>query len=329
MTFKLVKYIIYDELLINQLSERSEKMKKCIVVYNPYSGKPVKKDFKEKIKKVLEKNNYCSKFIDTEYIGHAKKIVEEEKADLIVSIGGDGTFSEVMSGNNNRKEKLLLTHMPLGTTNDVGTMYGYGKDIVKNLEMSMDGNIKEIDLCTINNTPFTYVAGFGKFLNVPYETSREKKKKLGHIAYILEGVKEFGKNTKTYDITYEINGKTIRDKFSFMIASNSNRIAGINHFYKNIKLDDGKFEVLFCKLTKKTDILKGLLTILNGDITKANGFIFYRTDNLKLKFNEPLDKNWCIDGEKLPNITNEYEIKSKTKTKILIPNKNIKSLFTN
>ena len=51
------------------------------------------------------------------------------KAELIISIGGDGTFNESMTGNLKRKERLLLSHIPVGTTNDVGAMFCYGKEV--------------------------------------------------------------------------------------------------------------------------------------------------------------------------------------------------------
>ena len=51
-----------------------------------------------------------------------------------MSFGGDGTFNEVMTGNFQRKEKLLLTHIPVGTTNDIGAMLGYSKNILDNVK---------------------------------------------------------------------------------------------------------------------------------------------------------------------------------------------------
>ena len=45
--------------------------------------------------------------------------------DLVISVGGDGTFSEVMNGNLEREKQLVLAHLPVGTTNDIGHMYGF------------------------------------------------------------------------------------------------------------------------------------------------------------------------------------------------------------
>ncbi|UKI26966.1 MAG: hypothetical protein L6V91_09730 [Bacilli bacterium] len=152
-------------------------MKKCLVVYNPNSGKYNKEITLPKIEKVLNSYNYEVTIEMTKSKGDATAIVANyPKCDLIVSIGGDGTFNEVMTGNFKRKDRVILCHLPSGTTNDVGAMWGYGKNIINNLKLALEGEIKRIDICTINDRPFVYSAGFGKFMNIPYETPRELKK---------------------------------------------------------------------------------------------------------------------------------------------------------
>ncbi len=245
-----------------------------------------------------------------------------------MSIGGDGTFNEVMTGNLNRENKIVLTHIPVGTTNDIGAMLGYGKNIIENVKLSLKGIVKDFDIGIINNQPFIYVAGIGKFTNLSYETPRELKQKIGHFAYIKEGIKTFFQKTKLYDISYEIDGEKYRGLFSLVLISNANHIAGIKNIYKDVKLDDNKFEIIFCNLKKKKDILRTLYFLTMYDSSKVPGFNFYRTNKLKIKINNDSEDSWCIDGEKLDNNpTNEYNIGIINNIKILVPKKNIKKLF--
>ena len=65
------------------------------------------------------------------------------------------------------------------------------------------------------------------------------------------------------------------------------------------------------------------------DATRVPGFNFYKASNLKITFNTPLKKAWCIDGEELTPIDNSYEIKINNNIKILMPTKNIDKLFIN
>lgn len=305
-------------------------MKKCLVVYNPNSGKYNKEITLPKLEKVLNDYGYEVKIEMTKSRGDATLIASScEHIDLIVSIGGDGTFNEVMTGNFLRKDRVILCHLPSGTTNDVGAMWGYGKNIVNNLKLALDGEVKRIDICTINDKPFVYSAGFGKFMNIPYETPRELKKRLGHLAYIREGIKDFFRKVRLYDISYEIDGEKYRGLFSFALITSANRVAGINNFYKDIKLDDNKFEILLCNITKLKDIVKTLYFFALYDASKIPGFYFYKTDNIKIRFNNQLKKPLCIDGESFDDMSGNYDIKIDHDVYVLMPKKNIDSLFDN
>ena len=303
-------------------------MKKCLVVYNPNSGKYNKEVTLPKIEKILNEYDYSVIIEKTKYKRDATSIVANiDKCDLVVSIGGDGTFNEVMTGNFMRKDRIVLCYLPSGTTNDVGAMWGYGKNMLNNLKLALNGKVKRIDICTINDKPFVYSAGFGKFMNIPYETPRELKKRIGHLAYIREGARDFFRKVKLYDITYEVDNEKYRGLFSFALITNANRVAGINNFYKDIKLDDNKFEVLLCNITKLKDIVKTLYFFALYDASKIPGFYFYQTDNIKIKFNSPLKKPLCIDGESFDDMSGSYNIKIDHNVYVLMPKKNINSLF--
>ncbi len=307
--------------------QRRSNMKKCTIIYNPHSGRKTKHNFLAAYVDILLDNDYEPEIIVSKYHGHIKKIVRElPDRDLVISIGGDGTFNEAVTGNFERENKLLLAHIPLGTTNDIGAMFGYTNDVINNLKSLLDGEERGIDICTVNGKPFVYVAGFGKFMDLPYATSQNSKKNLGHLAYIKEGVKAFFRYTKLHELTYNVNGEEYKGLFSFILISNANHIAGISNFYDNIYLDDGKFEVLFCNLTRRLDIIKSLVYVATKDITKVPGFYFYKTDKLDIEFKEETSK-WCIDGEELDEKTRMYHIEMIKDFKIMLPKKNIDKLF--
>lgn len=309
-------------------------MKKCVVICNPNSGKG---DLKTVIKSdrclsIFKKYGYDVEIFYTKYQYHAMEIIVglDDDIDLVLDVGGDGTFNEIVTGNMQRDKKLIVSHLPVGTTNDIGAMFGLGKNLYRNLELILSGSVKEIDICTLNDQPFVYVSGFGRFLNVAYDTPRRLKKKFGYIAYLFEGVRDFFKYaTHLYDVTIEVNNEEHNGLVSFMLVSNANRIAGIKNFYKDIKLDDGLFEVLVCNLKTKKDIMRSLFYLRTNDITKVSGFSFYKTDSLKITFHEKLRRPWCYDGEKLDNKDLTYEIKVIPGYKMLLPSNVSKDLFVN
>jgi diacylglycerol kinase (ATP) len=305
-------------------------MRTCAVIYNPNSGHTLQKKNMSKYRSIIETYGYTVTIIGTEYKGHAKEIVSHiGYVDLVMSMGGDGTFNEVVNGNLSRKNRLVLAHIPVGTTNDVGVMFGYGKNIEENIKMCLTGVIKGIDIPLINGRPFVYVAGFGKFLNIPYDTPRSLKKKYGHLAYLISGVKDFLQVTKNYDLTYEVNGKVVHGLYSFMLISSANRIAGVNNFYKDVKLDDDTFEVLMCTYTRRIDIVRAMAMLIATDAEHVDGFESFRASKIKINFKNYPKKAWCIDGEKLEIRTKTYTIENEKNVAILMPKKNIKKLFIN
>lgn len=303
-------------------------MKTCVVIYNPNSGHSIVKKNINEYKELIQKYDYSVSFIGTEYRGHAKEIVNHiGYVDLVISMGGDGTFNEIVNGNLQRKKRLVLAHIPVGTTNDVGTMFGYGKDIKKNIVACLTGEIIKMDIPLINGRPFVYVAGFGKFMTIPYETPRSLKKKYGHIAYLWCGVKDFFKPTKNYEIVYEVDGKRVEGLYTFMLVSSANRIAGFNNFYKDVKLNDDRFEVLFCTYSRRIDIIKALGMLVTSDAEHVDGFEYFKTSQITIQFKKYPKNAWCIDGEKLEIRTKNYTIKNEQNVEILIPKKNLDKLF--
>ena len=301
-------------------------MKKCVVVINPTSGHGLNERLACKIEEVLEEFKYIPEVYITEYSGHAEEIVEYANCDLLISVGGDGTFYEAMNGNFKRKKTLILGHIPVGTTNDIGHMYGLGRDIISNLREILSGVVKKVDICSINGRSFVYVASFGKFMEIPYETPQKLKHRIGHAAYLMSGTKEVFKRTPKYDVTYEIDGVKHNGQYTFIIISNANRIAGINNFYRDMKLDDHKFEVMFCSISNLAKLARAFYTLKTSDISYISGVECYKTDNIKITFNEGM-KPWCLDGEKYDGKTTFFEIKTDKCVEMLIPKKNIDKLF--
>ena len=303
-------------------------MKKSVLICNPNSGKNNKEVLADKFEKILNEYGYSVNIIFTKYAGHAKKIISalSGTVDLVISLGGDGTFNEVVTGNLKRKHKLLLSHIPLGTTNDLGATFVMGKNPVNNLKMILEGTVKELDICTINDVPFVYVAGLGKFTDVAYDTPRKLKKNLGYFAYMINALKSFNQKTHLFEMSYTANGETYTGLYSFALICNASRMGGLE-ILQDVKMNDGMFEVLLSNITTKKDIIRSLYLLKTSDIRKVPGFYFFRTNNLKIKLKEIPKKSFCIDGEMLKTKTKDYEIKIVKGIKMLLPNKELDKIF--
>ncbi|MBR3660671.1 MAG: YegS/Rv2252/BmrU family lipid kinase [Bacilli bacterium] len=301
---------------------------KCVMIINPKSGRGFNKKNTEKIVNIIKQYNYEPEIFFTKYRGHATEIIKSlsDDVDLVISSGGDGTFSEVMNGNLKRNKPLVLSHLPVGTMNDIGHMYGLVSNLYTNLKLILTGTVKNIDVGLINNRAFTYVASYGKFMDIPYQTPQELKKRLGFLAYFIEVLKRIYERIPKYDVEFEIDGEKHQGKYSFILISNANHIAGINNFYKDMKLDDNMMEVMFCSLYKKRDILKAFYNLKTNNLTGVSGIECYKGSELEIKlFGKK--KSWCVDGEEYKSKNNSYKISLINNVKLQIPSKNIKKLF--
>lgn len=302
-------------------------MMKCVVIYNPNSGKLTNRNDVKKIYKIFENYGYDTEIIYTEYRGHAKEITKKLKdVDLLLCAGGDGTLNEVISGNIERKKPILLGHLPLGSVNDVAHMYGMSNNTEKNIVMLLNGVKKNIDICLLNGNPFVYVACLGAYVDISYATPRKLKQKYGRLAYILYGIKQLKQKLKFFNVKYTVDGESHEKKYSFIFITNSNRVGGVDNIYEDVKLDDNKFEVLMCDIKNKWDILKALYYLKRKELDQMPMFTYLKTDNIRLEFDE-VPPSWCIDGDELTHDTNIFEISVNKNITMLLPEKNINKLF--
>ena len=72
--------------------------KKIVFVVNPISGTQSKKAILKWIDERMDQSIYDYSIVKTEYAGHATQIAAsavENKIDVVVAIGGDGTINEI------------------------------------------------------------------------------------------------------------------------------------------------------------------------------------------------------------------------------------------
>lgn len=313
-----------DKTIINK------KIKKCVIIYNKKSGKVKKATLIDYFYEVLNKYNIEVEVVVTKRKGNGAEIIEklDDNIDLVIAAGGDGTFNEVVRGNLKRKKKLLLAHLPLGTVNDVGSMYGFTKNYKTDLDLIINGVVKNIDVIMINDIPFTYVAAYGNFTNISYDTPKKLKEKFGRFGYILFGLSEFKQRIELNHLKIRIGDKEKEGDYSYIFISNTNRIGGVENIYPDVKLDDNKFEVLFCNLKNKGELLKTLFeAVKNGNISKMNNCEYYCIDDIEIEFDKIPKYSWGIDGEKYETDTNKFKFTINKEINVLLPSNNIDKLF--
>ena len=304
-------------------------MKKCVIIMNPESGKKRKMTTYQGLYDILRNYGYDTEIIFTKEKGDAQRIIQaiDKSVSLVVSAGGDGTLNEIVAGNLLRSKPLTIAPLPLGSTNDVGNMLGLDQDVYNNLDSILKGKAKKIDICFINDTPFVYVACFGDYVDMAYETPRSLKEKYGNIAYVIYGIKQMKNKINSYNIRFKVDNKEYEGQYSMIFISNSSRIAGQPDLYNDVKLDDNKFEVALANPKTRKELLRILAKTETMDITEITEITHYQTNHFEIQFFDKPKTSWCIDGEEYKEKSDTFVFRVEQNMKMQVPKDNIQNLF--
>ena len=301
-------------------------MEKVILIYNPKSGN---QKFESKLQLVINllKNKYDDVLVcKTNYPGEAtelSKMACEKKFRLMIIVGGDGTFNECVNGLMEFDYRPLIGYIPAGTCCDIGMSLGLSRNIEKATQNILSGVSAKMDVVKTNNRYFCYVSGNGAFIDISYVTDSQLKKKIGYLAYIVQGAVEIFTIPKMRMKIRHDNGDE-RGTCSLALIINSKRVAGINMVYKP-SLDDGKVDVV---LYKSYTPFNWLLYMISFIIPFWSTPLVKRFKSRKLEIKTDAKSRWNIDGES-GGTGNQYIDVCQQAIEIIIPEKIKRKYFQN
>ena len=222
-------------------------MKNMLFVFNPNSGKAQLKNSLMKIIQIFSNADYEVTVYPTKAAldGYEKIKAAKGLYDIIVCSGGDGTLNEVVSAViTYGDEKVPIGYIPSGSTNDFAKSLGIPSDKIRAAYNVVSGESFSCDIGIINDRRyFNYVAAFGAFTDVAYETPQDLKNMFGHQAYVIEGAKRL-LNLKAYKMKVTSSRLDIEDNFIYGMVSNSSSVGGMKGLIgDNVDFQDGVFEV--------------------------------------------------------------------------------------
>ena len=277
-------------------------MKKLLFVYNPRAGKEMLKPRLSDVLDIFVKAGYEVTVHPTQAYRDAYYQIKEYevgKYDLIACSGGDGTIDEVATGMMKRREMgkdvVPVGYIPAGTTNDFAKSLHIPRKPLAAADNAVKGVPFPCDIGKFNDSVFVYIAAFGIFTDVSYETDQAVKNVLGHMAYILEGAKRIF-NIPSYKIKVEHDGEVIEDEFIFGMVTNSRSVGGFSNMVgKNIVFDDGLFEVTLIKTPKNPIALQEIIAALLIEQVDTKHMYTFKTQ--KITFDSVEEIPWTLDGE--------------------------------
>lgn len=271
--------------------------KNMLFVYNPRAGKAQIRSNLLDIIDIFVKAGYEVTAYPTQAPGDAIKAVRERRKgyDIVVCSGGDGTLDEVVTGMMQCEEKLPIGYVPAGSTNDFARSLGIPKSMIKAADVVVNGKNFACDIGAFNDDTFIYVAAFGLFTDVVYETRQDLKNAIGYVAYLMEGVKRLS-SIKSYKMKISYDDVCLENEYIFGMITNSDSVGGLKGITgKTVELNDGLFEVTLIRKPTIATEMNNIISALTDKKIHSDFIQSFKTSGLTVESEQ--DVAWTLDGE--------------------------------
>lgn len=272
---------------------------KTVIVVNPHAGRQnILKEI-ENVEKVFAESGGDVTVVRTESAEQASLVIRKavsERPDRLVCCGGDGTLNETVDRLLEAGTDVALGYIPAGTTNDFASSLGIPKEPVKAARHIVESQPRALDVGRFGDRHFIYVASFGAFTQSSYNTTQSLKNSLGHLAYVIEGIKELPA-LKSYKVRAETDeGEVYEGDYLFGALSNSTSFGGIIKLDPDkVDLADGKFELTLVKMPRNLLELNRIVFSLMSGKYDEELITFVHTSGTVFTCAEPMP--WSLDGE--------------------------------
>ncbi|WCK55115.1 diacylglycerol kinase [Aneurinibacillus sp. Ricciae_BoGa-3] len=272
-------------------------MKRARLIYNPTAGREEVRKRIPEILMTLEAGGYETSCHATTREGDATAAARravENRFDLVIAAGGDGTIYEVVNGIAEQKYRPALGIIPAGTTNDFARAIGLPRSIMRAVQVIAKGKPFPIDIGRMNDRYFINIAGGGMLTTLTYEVPSKLKTVLGQAAYYMKGIEKLP-FLSPIPIRIETDQQIIDEEIMLFLIANSNSVGGMERMAPNAKLDDGLFDCLILKKASIPDYIRIATLLMKGEHVKDPKVMYFQTK--KLTATSPNEVELNLDGE--------------------------------
>ena len=271
--------------------------KNLLLILNPISGKMAGKRYLADVVEQFCRGGYVPTVFVTTARGDACRIAcaHGGAADLVVCLGGDGTFNEVVTGLLEGGHTTPMGYIPCGSTNDFAAGIGLKKNILDAAAAILEGSPHTYDVGMFGERYFSYVASFGIFTRASYATPQNVKNALGHLAYLLEGIKELS-NIRPWHVRFEVDGRTVEGDYLFGAVSNATSLGGVLKMDPTaVDMNDGLLELLLVRMPRNATELSECVRALAEQRYDTDAITFMSGSDFTVCADPAMD--WTLDGE--------------------------------
>ena len=230
------------------------------LILNPIAGGGYGVKILPEVLRCLEQRGLEVEVFRTQKKGDAKELARNSlDYKAIATMGGDGTFNEVINGALGNDVPLGL--IPLGTANVLARELRIPLDPIQAARVIARGNTRRIDLGRADSRHFFLMAGIGFDAEVVKLLEANRKGNISMATYAIPILKALW-NYKFPAVDVEVDGKLVARGAGFVFVSNTRRYTGPFVIANRAKVDDGLLDVLIFPGRNHLKLLKYAAGIL-------------------------------------------------------------------
>ena len=264
-------------------------MKSAVLLYNPQSGKG-KIDIQiEELCTVFRAYGYDIRPQEIDF--NRNPFEGNESVSLMVVAGGDGTLNFALNAMKRSGLDIPFGVIPAGTANDFAGALGMSRKPLEAARQIAQGVEEQVDCGCVNGIYFVNVFSFGIFTTTSQRTPDERKHRIGKLAYLIEGIKEF-RAMHAVPLRVTADGEEF-DFNSLMVLVFNGETAGGFPLARRASIKDGMFD---CVLLEKRNPLLSTLSMgryLLGGNPREVRLVRAQCIEITSPVNEPTD----VDGQ--------------------------------
>jgi YegS/Rv2252/BmrU family lipid kinase len=241
------------------MSDAPIPFRRALVVANPIAGRGLGEHRARELEARLRRSGVACDVSTTSKRGDATASVAgmDADVDLVVSIGGDGTLSEVVTGLRGREVPVGL--LPLGTANVLSLDLGLPRDVAGFVRMLASPRVQRVDTAVVNGKLLSFlVCGIGFDAAVVRALEHRRRGPITRFTWVRAGLAAFA-SWEPVPLTVEIDGRRLDGEFGHVLVSNIVHFAGYDVLDRERRLDDGLFEVYTFPGTSRASIVAQIL----------------------------------------------------------------------
>ena len=254
----------------------------------------------------------------TEKPGHAKDLAREAVQsgfDTVVSVGGDGTLSEVVNGIYGTGATLGV--IPAGSGNDFCRSFAFDlKDIAQSCEVLVSGKSRPLDVGRVDGRYFINVGGAGFDAEVGNMANIWGKKHFpGYAAYVASILRVL-LSFNPRELTIKMDGQELTRKCWLVAVGNAQYFGGGFWVTPNADVADQLFDVCVVGETSKLELLRVLPKVMKGAHLDHPAVDVYRAS--KVTIAGPKELVSQADGEIIGNLPVQFSI-AEEQLQVILP----------